>query len=163
MELLIRDMKDDDWAAVSRIYTQGLEAGTSTFETVCPDYPTWSANHLPDCRFVITTDGEVSGWCAISATSKRAVYRGVVEVSIYVDRSCRNRGIGRRLLQHLCAETEKRGYWSLYSSIFAINTASAKLHEACGFRRVGVREKIARNRFGEWQDVFIYERRNGIR
>lgn len=65
-------------------------------------------------------------------------------------------------MQKLCEETEKAGYWSLYSAIFSINKASIALHKKCGFREIGYREKIAKDRFGVWQNTTLMERRNHI-
>lgn len=155
----IREMKENDWPAVSAIYTQGLIKGKSTFETTCPDYETWSNNHLKDCRYVIEVDDKVIGWCAIGATSKRAAYKGVVEESIYLDEAYHNKGYGQKLLKYLCAQCEAKGYWCICSAIFSNNLASIALHKKCGFRVVGYRERIAKDRFGEWQDTIIIEKR----
>ena len=93
---------------------------------------------------MILLDGKVAGWCAISPTSSREVYKGVVEVSIYVDVDCRSRGLGEALLERLCEESEEKGYWCLYASIFSVNEASIRLHKKLGFREIGYREKIAK-------------------
>ena len=107
-------------------------------------------------------DGTIAGWCALSPTSAREAYTGVVEVSIYIDQGYRNRGIGTRLLRKLCEMSRERGYWCLYAAIFPINSASIELHKKCGFREIGCREKIARDRFGVWQNTTIMELRNSI-
>lgn len=157
---MIRAMTPADWPQVSAIYEQGLQGGTSTFNTVCPTWEEWDKSHLPQCRFVTEEKGIVTGWAAISPTSSRPVYRGVVEVSIYIHQNWRGQGVGKRLLSHLCDESEKEGFWTLYVSIFAVNKASLALHEKCGFRRIGCREKISKDRFGVWQDTIIMERRS---
>lgn len=156
----IRDMYETDWSTVRHIYNQALLEGKSTFQTDCPDYPDWNRNHLPDCRFVITIQGKVAGWCAVSATSSRKVYEGVVEVSIYIDNSYRNNGLGKALLDFLCMESERSGYWCLYASIFSNNITSIHLHKRCGFREIGYRENIAKDRFGKWQNTTLLERRS---
>lgn len=163
MEISIRDMKTTDWDDVKRIYTQGLEEGRSTFETQCPSYTEWNANHIQECRYVAVAYNKVIGWVAISPTSSRDCYKGVVSLSIYIDHDYRSMGIGKRLLNHLCSESEKRGYWCLYSGIFSQNEASLELHRSCGFRRIGYREKIAKDRFGNWQDTVLMERRTTYR
>lgn len=69
------------------------------------------------------------------------------------------KGLGTYLLEHLCSVTEQLGYWCLYAAIFSKNTASIALHKKCGFREIGYRERIARDRFGNWQSTTLLERR----
>ncbi|WP_238483734.1 GNAT family N-acetyltransferase [Anaerosporobacter faecicola] len=157
---IIRRMEEKDWERVSEIYTQGLETNISTFQTECPNYEEWDQNHLKDCRLVAVMDDLVVGFVVLAATSKREVYKGVVEVSLYVDSSYKNCKIGTTLLKTLIVDSEKKGYWSLYSSIIAENVASIRVHERCGFRQVGYREKIARDRFGRWHNTVIMEKRS---
>lgn len=159
---MIREMRKTDWDSMMRIYRQSLESGTVTFTTDCPSYEEWDAGHIRECRFVYELDGQVVGYTMIAPTSKREPYKGVVELSIFVDEHHLRKGIGTALLKHLCEETEKCGYWTLYAAIFSVNTASIELHKKCGFRMVGYRENIAKDRFGNWQSTTIMERRNGI-
>lgn len=153
-------MLPSDWDDIKLIYKNAIDEGISTFQTECPSFEEWDSSHIKDCRFVLTVGGEIAGWCALSQTSSREAYRGVVEVSIYFKNIYRGQGFGTKLLKHLCAESEAHGYWCLYSSIFSINDASIRLHEKCGFRRIGYRENIARDRFGVWRDTVLFERRN---
>lgn len=159
---MIREMKPEDWNRVAEIYTQGLERGKSTFNTKCPSYEEWDKAHTKDCRFVYVSDDKVVGWVAVSPSSSRCAYKGCVEASIYIDEKYQGMGIGTKLLNKLCEATEQAGYWSLLSTIFSINKASLALHKKCGFREVGYREKIARDRFGEWQNTTIMEKRSAI-
>ncbi len=160
---MIRPMQPADWNSMTRIYNQSLEKGDVTFTTACPTYEEWDTGHSKECRFVCELEGQVVGYTMIAPTSKREPYRGVAELSIFVDENYLRRGIGTTLLQKLCEESEKHGYWTLYAAIFSINEASIKLHEKCGFRVIGYRENIAKDRFGNWQSTTIMERRNGIR
>lgn len=157
---IIREMKKEDWESVKEIYNQALLEGKSTFNKDLPTYQEWNKNHLEDCRYVVEVNGSIIAWCSLAATSSREVYKGVVEVSIYVHHQYRGKGFGKKLLTHLCIESEKKGYWTLYSGIFANNIESRRLHLSCGFREIGYREKIAKDIFGEWQDTFIYEKRS---
>ena len=84
----------------------------------------------------------------------------MAEVSIYLDRAFRGRGVGRMLLERLCAQSEEEGIWSLYAAVFAQNQASIRLFRGCGFREIGYRERIARDRFGQWQNTVLLERRS---
>ena len=156
---MIRQMMDSDWERVSEIYKQGMEGGTATFNTEYPSFEEWDKGHIRDCRFVYEDEGKVIGWVAISPTSSRCVYKGCVEMSIYVDQKYRGHGVGTALVNELIKESEKAGYWSIYSAIISINRASIALHKKCGFREIGYRERIAKDRFGEWQNTTLMEYR----
>jgi len=103
----------------------------------------------------------VLGWAALSPVSGRCVYAGVAEVSVYVASAARGKGMGKALLHELVAASERAGMWTLQGGIFPENAASIALHEACGFRRVGVRERLGKLR-GVWRDVVLMERRSEI-
>ena len=156
---MIREMRDEDWGTVVEIYKQGLEEGTSTFNTECPSFAEWNEGHLRNCRFVFEEEGKVVGWTALSPSSSRCAYKGCVEMSVYVDRNYRDHGIGTALVNTIIREAEKDGYWSIYSAIFSINKASIALHKKCGFREIGYRERIAKDRFGKWQNTTLMEYR----
>jgi phosphinothricin acetyltransferase len=159
MDLQIRDMTEDDWPRVSEIYFEGIETERATFETVVPSWELWDQGHLGTPRLVATEGGHIVGWAALSPVSQRAVYAGVAEVSVYVAGAMRGRGIGRALLNRLSEASERNGIWTLQAGIFAGNEASIALHRRCGFRVVGVRERIGWLH-GAWHDVVLMERRS---
>src|SRR6478735_3793615 len=138
----IRPMSTEDWPAVKAIYEQGIATKNATFDIEAPTWEDWDAGHLTGPRLVAERDGAIVAWAALSPTSSRAAYAGVVENSIYVDETARGQGIGRELLGALVAQADATGIWTVQTSIFAENTASLALHRACGFRVVGVRERI---------------------
>jgi len=156
---MIRNMRDNDASAVLEIYRQGLDSGEASFETEPPDWAKWQLKYHPFCRLVWDQDGEVLGWAALAPVSARHCYRGVAEVSIYVAASAAGRGIGGRLMGAVVDESESNGIWTLYSSIFPENEATLKLHLNHGFRKVGIRERIAQQH-GRWRDTLILERRS---
>lgn len=160
MTFLIEDMHEKHWNEVSEIYKQGIASGQATFQRECPDYMEWNVNHLPQCRYVALDEEKVVGFVAISPTSKREVYRGVVELSIYIHNNYKGKGIGTMLMSHLCEESEKTGFWTLYAAIIAENKASIALHKKCGFREIGYREKIARDKDNVWRNMILMERRS---
>ncbi len=148
--------------AVLAIYAEGIATGDATFETAAPDWVSFDAAKLPENRFVaVDDDGVVLGWVAVSRVSDRCVYGGVVEHSVYVAEAARGRGVGRALLTELIASTEAAGIWTLQSGVFGENEASLALHRACGFRVVGVRERLGRLD-GRWRDVVLLERRSRV-
>lgn len=161
-DFVIGSMQDSDWPSVQQIYAEGLETRNATFETAVPTWETWTAGKRPDCRLVAkSSNGEILGWAALSPTSKRAVYAGVAEVSVYVGENGRGQGVGKALLQRLVHDSEAADVWTLYASIFPENEASVYIHEQCGFRLIGRRERIAQLD-GIWRDTVIFERRSQV-
>jgi len=158
---VLRAMRDSDWNAVRAIYEAGIATGQATFETEAPSWERWNAKHLTAARLVAEQDDQVLGWAALSAVSDRCVYAGVAEVSVYVAEAARGKGIGRELLQALVSASESLGIWTLQAGIFPENAASVALHTACGFRVVGVRERIGKHH-GRWRDALFLERRSGV-
>lgn len=158
----IRPMMPTDWKSVARIYQQGMDTNMATFESTCPSFEAFDASHRKICRFVVTLDNHVAGWAALSPISSRHVYRGVAEVSIYLDDQYRGLGLGYALLSHLAESSEQEGIWTLQSGIFENNVASLRLHEKCGFRVVGFRERIGQDQCGIWRNTILLEKRSEI-
>jgi L-amino acid N-acyltransferase YncA len=161
MNPTITAMTAADWPAVRAIYVEGIATGQATFETDAPDWPAWDASKLPHSRLVARVGDEVVGWSVLSPTSKRAVYAGVAEVSVYVASAQRGRGVGKQLLEAVIAESERNGIWTLQGGTFPENTASLRLQEACGFRVIGRRERVGRHH-GVWRDTILTERRSRV-
>jgi len=156
--LLVRDLLAADWPAVHKIYEEGIRSGDATFETELPSREAWDAAH-PELRLVAERDGSVVGWAALSPVSDRCCYEGVSEVSVYVAEAARGSGVGRALLERLVERSEDAGYWTLTAGVFPENEASLRVHLACGFREVGVRERVGQLA-GVWRDVLLLERRS---
>ena len=156
----IRGLQPDDWPAVRAIYEEGIRGGNATFETEAPSWERWDTAH-PQPRLVAERGGAVVGWAALSPVSDRCCYDGVGDVSVYVAEAARGSGVGRALLEALVERSERAGYWTLNAGVFPENEASIRLHEACGFREVGVRERLGRLD-GVWRDVVLLERRSTV-
>ena|ERR1700741_818611 len=155
----IRALAESDWPAVRAIYLEGIATGHATFETDAPAWDAWDATHFPAPRLVAVLNEQVIGWAALSLVSTRKVYAGVAEVSVYVANEGHGLGLGRALLERLIAEAERLNIWTLQASIFPENAASLALHNKCGFREVGRRERIGKMK-GIWRDTLLLERRS---
>ena len=156
--MLVRPLHPDDYPAVAAVFAEGIATGLATFETEVPGWDEWDAAHLPDHRFVAELDGGVVGWIAIVPYSRRAVYRGVGEESVYVAERARGRGVGRALLETVIESARNGGLWMLQAGVFTDNGASLALHRALGFREVGTRERSGQLD-GVWRDVVLLELR----
>lgn len=157
----LRRLTEADWPAVARIYEAGIATGMATFEPEVPSYPSWDAAHHNELRLVACREGHLLGWAAASPVSDRCCYGGVVEESVYVDPSEKGRGVGHSLLETLLVRSEQLGIWTVQAGIFPENAASLALHQSCGFRLVGRRERLGQLA-GVWRDVLLLERRSPL-
>jgi len=152
-------MKPSDWEAVKDIYEEGINTGNATFQQSAPAWEEWNNNHLQHSRIIAKEGDEISGWAALTPVSGRCVYAGVAEVSVYVSGKARGKGLGKQLLKKLIEESEANNIWTLQAGIFPENQASINIHEACGFRMLGTRERIGKMN-GIWRDTILLERRS---
>ena len=159
MPFRLRPATPDDAAAVAAIYNEGIAGREATFETR-PREPgevrSWLGEGLP---FLVAEDaaGTLLGFARVSAYSDRCVYAGVGEHGVYVAGAARGRGVGRALLEDLCAAAERSGHYKLTSRLFATNAASRAVHRAAGFEEVGIQRRHGRLD-GEWRDCVLVER-----
>ena len=157
----IKKIKHEDIEEVLRIYHQGILTGCATFQTEVPSADEWDKAHLQFGRLkAVDHTGRMLGWVALSPTSSRCVYKGVVELSIYVAEEARRTGVGEELIQAVIKESERNGIWTLQSAILEINRASIALHKKCKFREIGYRERVAKDCDGIWRNVVLMEKRS---
>jgi phosphinothricin acetyltransferase len=161
MDIAIDKMEDQNWPYVREIFQQGIATGDATFEKNVPEFSEWDKKHLRECRLILKFGGRIVGWAALSPVSRRSVYAGVAELSLYVAASERGKGFGKRLLSALIEESERCGIWTLQASIFPENEVSIALHKLCGFRIVGVRERIGQTD-EIWRNTVLMERRSKV-
>ena len=152
-------MTDTDTEKALMILNEAILEGNTTGRYVCPTKEEWENSVISECRYVYEENGEMLGFIVLHPFSERPCYRGVGEISIYIDAKARRKGIGKMLLQKVIDESPKYGFWTLTSNIFEVNEASCKLHEVLGFRKVGTRERFLKTRHGAWMSTVIYELR----
>ena len=155
----IRALIEGDWERVRSIYLDGIATGQATFEATAPSWAQWNDGHLPGPRLVAVSGETIVGWAALSHVSTRRVYSGVAEVSVYIAEEARGKSLGKMLLEELVKESEECGIWTLQAGIFPENLRSIALHKSCGFREVGTRERIGKQK-GVWRDTMLLERRS---
>ena len=159
MSTSIRKMTPNDLPLVAAIYAEGIRTGNATFQTEVPSWEEWDNAHIPNCRLIAIKQETVAGWAALTPVSGRCVYAGVAEVSVYVGEAFRAQGIGLALLEQLVIESEDNGFWTLQAGIFPENFGSIRIHEKCGFKILGRRERIGQMD-GIWRDTMLLERRS---
>jgi L-amino acid N-acyltransferase YncA len=161
IQMHIREWQPLDEDFIREIYQHGIDTGNATFETSVPSWEKINEKFLSHSRLAAIENQELLGWAAIGAVSYRECYKGVAEVTIYVHKNHHGKGIGKQLLKELIASSEQNGIWSLLSVIHEENKASIHLHEQCGFRVIGYRERIAQLH-GTWRTTIMMERRSKV-
>ena len=151
-----------DAAAIAAIYNHEVENTTATFDLVprsLAEQEKWLADRTGAFSAIVAVnaEGEVLGFGALSPYKERAAYRTSVEDSVYVDRSLSRRGIGRLLLTALLEVARESGFHAVFARIEASGAASRALHEACGFRLVGVEIEVGR-KFNRWLDMVLLQK-----
>ncbi len=162
MNYEIRPMRPEDGEKVLEIFQQGINGGNATFDKVAPTWEAWDTKHFNLCRFVLEDENnEVVGWCALQPVSNRDCFKGVAEVSIYLDGSVQGKGLGTVMMKKLILDSEENQFWTLQAGIFPENVVSKKIHEKHGFNLVGTRQKIGEMN-GKWRDIILLERRSRV-
>ena len=136
-DVSIRPATPDDAAAICTIYNQGIEDRIATLETELrtPDERRqWMGARGPRHPVVVaTTDGQVVGWGSLNAFNTRPAYDHVVDLSVYVERAWRGRGVGKALLQHVLGLARQIGYHKMVLATFPYNDAGLALYRRMGF------------------------------
>jgi phosphinothricin acetyltransferase len=159
--LKIRTAAAADAEAICTIYNQGIEDRLATLETELrtpAERREWLAARGPRHPVLVAEAGAmIVGWASLNNFNPRPAYRFVADLSVYIERSWRGRGVGRRLLEHLVAIAPGLGFHKLVLAAFPFNGAGMALYERVGFRTVGVyREQGQLD--GRWVDVIVMER-----
>jgi phosphinothricin acetyltransferase len=160
-EVSVRAATAEDAAAICTIYNQGIEDRIATLETQLrtpEERRQWMAARGARHPVVVAVSGgQVVGWGSLNSFNPRPAYDHVVDLSVYVERAWRGRGVGRVLLTHLLDRARGLGYHKMVLATFPYNAGGLALYRRMGFSEVGVyREQGQLD--GRWVDVLIMER-----
>jgi phosphinothricin acetyltransferase len=160
-DLRIRDAVSADTEALLAIYRPFVLETSVSFELTPPSAAEFgqriAAAQSQWAWLVAERDGALLGYAYGSAFRSRPAYRWSVETSAYVHAAHRGQGVGRALYERLLRLLADKGYCMAYAGIALPNEASVRLHEALGFRDVGVFRRAGR-KFGQWHDVSWWQR-----
>jgi L-amino acid N-acyltransferase YncA len=159
--MTVRDATAADAAAICRIYNQGIQDRVATLETeerTPEERAAWLAARGPRHPVLVAlADDAVAGWASLNVFNARRAYDHVADISIYVERGWRGRGVGRRLLDALVARAGTVGFHKLVLSAFPFNEAGMAAYRRAGFREVGIyREQGLLD--GKWVDTIVMEK-----
>jgi phosphinothricin acetyltransferase len=157
----IRIARPEDAAAFLEIYAPVVRQTSISFEEEVPSEAEMGRrieDVLPRYPWLAAVEGDdVLGYAYATTHRTRAAYRWSPEVSAYVHAGARRRGVGRALYSTLFAILEKQRFCRAFAGITLPNDPSVRLHEAVGFRPLGVFHAIG-YKAGTWHDVGWWER-----
>jgi phosphinothricin acetyltransferase len=151
----IRPAQDADAAAIAAVYAPYVEHSLVSFEEQPPDAADMLARMQARPRLpwlVAVEDADVVGYAYASVHRARAGYRWSADVSVYLAERAQGEGVGRALYGQLLEVIRGLGYVNAYAGIALPNAPSVALHEAVGFRRVGIYRAVG-FKHGTWVDV----------
>ena len=159
---LLRDVADDDAAAIAVLYGHHVQHGTASYEIEPPSVAETRAKIRritePGWPFLVAIiDGEVAGYAYATQFRDRPAYRFVCENSIYVRHDCTGRGIGKALLTALIERAAAFGFKQMIAVVGGAEPASVALHAACGFAHAGRLSRVG-FKHGRWLDTVYMQR-----
>jgi len=151
-----------DAGRIREIYNHEVLTSTATFDLIprtLGEQEAWIGERTGAFAAIVAIGegGEVLGFGALSPYKERAAYRTSVEDSVYVDRSCHGRGVGKLIVTELVGVAQLSGFHTMFARIEAGGAASRALHASCGFELVGIEREVGR-KFHRWLDVAIMQR-----
>jgi L-amino acid N-acyltransferase YncA len=150
-----------DAADVASIYRPAVTDLATSFELDPPNAATMAeriSKVLARTPWLVCEhEGNVLGYAYGGTHRERAAYQWTAEVSAYVRADAHRAGVGRALYTSLFAILALQGFRTMVAGITLPNPGSVGLHEAVGFKRVGIYHAIG-FKFGQWHDVMWLER-----
>ena len=149
----------DDGEALAKIYEYYVTDTTITFEYIPPDGKEFSrriADKLTRYPYLVAEeDGVPVGYAYASGFRERAAYDWDTELSVYVARDSRHKGVGSRLYTALIEILKLQNFTNLYAWITAPNPESEALHTRLGFEKL-CRVSDIGYKHGAWRDIMWY-------
>lgn len=162
----IRLAEESDAEGVLAVYRPYVEETAVTFEYTVPtqvEFLCRLQRIQSNYPFLVCEEkGQIIGYAYAHRQLMRAAYRWNAELSIYVERACTGRGVGKALYTALIEVLKLQHIQTVYALIALPNRASVALHDKMGFTQVGLHPKTG-YKLGKWYDVAWYEKMIGER
>jgi phosphinothricin acetyltransferase len=156
----IRSATEFDIPFITAIYNEAVLNTTATFDTelkTTEDRLIWLRNHSASFPVIVAEEnGMVIGWASLSKWSERSAYDSTAELSVYVDKEHRDKGVGKQLMELITYEGKEAGLHTLISRITEGNEKSIYLHERLGFKNIGTLKEVGK-KFGKFLDVHMLQ------
>jgi len=107
--------------------------------------------------FTIFLDDKICGFVQITQHKKREAYNCSGEISVYLDKECTNKGIGKQAFDFIENYARLKQFHSLISTICGENIASIKLAQNFGYEKCAHYKEIGK-KFYRYLDVVAYQK-----
>jgi L-amino acid N-acyltransferase YncA len=156
----VRTATAADLEALRCIYNEGIEDRIATLESdpkSREEMEEWWDQHRDRYTVLVATREErVIGWASLNRFSHRCAHADIADLSVYVGRKWRNRGIGTHLLSDLIKEAKKQRFHKVVLHALDHNAHGKRLYQRAGFIKVGVFRQHGRLD-GRFVDVIAME------
>ena len=156
----LRMARPEDAGALLEIYRPYI-ATTVTFEYVCPSLEEFAgriAHTLERYPYlVLEEEGRALGYAYAHRLAPRSAYDWSAELSIYLRRDARQRGVGSALYTALFRLLRLQNVRMVYALVTSPNPPSRRFHEKLGFRLAGTQHSVGYKN-GQWLGVDLMER-----
>jgi len=143
------------------IYNYEVLNGVATFDTEVKTYSDrldWFNAHSGKYRLIVSEEKDsVQGYASLSPYHQRKAFFPTAEISVYVDKDCRGRGVGKALMRAILSiAKEEKSFAAIVAQIASENAVSKRMHEEFGFKYVGTLSDVG-VKFGRFLSLDIYE------
>ena len=161
MEVTIRMAAPEDAAALVAIYAPYVEVTAISFEYTVPTVEEFAGRIRKTLErypyLVAEAEGKIVGYAYASSFHSRAAYQWAAECSIYVEQSCRQSGVGRRLYTALEELLRRQNVTNVYACIAYPNPGSVAFHGRMGYRTIAHFTRCG-YKLGRWWDMIWMEK-----
>ncbi|BCU82065.1 N-acetyltransferase [Polycladomyces abyssicola] len=155
---VVRKAEEKDIPRIRDIYNQGIEDRIATLEEqpkTMEEMNQWFHQRSPRYAVLVAElNGKIHGWASLNPYSHRCAYAGVADVSVYIDRKWRGKGLGTKLLRSLEEKARENGFFKM---VLSFNHLGQGLYRKMGFREVGVFQNQGKLD-GQFVDVMAMEK-----
>jgi L-amino acid N-acyltransferase YncA len=161
---MIREAQSSDAKSIAEIYNYYIHNTSITFETesvTTEEIASRMKKYKQIGDYLVYEEaGVLIGYCYVSRFRERKAYENTVESTIYLKHESEGKGVGFHLYSELLTRVSAK-YHVIVAGIALPNEASIRLHEKCGFKKIGHFSEVGR-KFEKWIDVGFWQMRRNI-